>query len=176
MEHDQPPPVKSHSRRTIVLVTITALALIVTVAVLMATGTFNWDHRSTPLRTEGSRPTEGSQPDVVVGGASSGGCVETYDATTIAHRQLALDGEVQRLDGDRITFKVLRWFRGGSGANVSLSGASALGGLTSSGPALDLRSGTRLLVAGDGGFAWSCGFTQPYNDETSDEWAKIFSK
>jgi len=31
-------------------------------------------------------------------------------------------------------------------------------------------TGTRQLVAGDGGFAWGCGFTQPYDADLADQW------
>lgn len=171
-----PTPVKSQPHRTILWVTVSALALALTVVVLFVTGTFNKGGGSSPLPTKDLQPTAGSEPEVVMGGALSGGCVESYDVATLAHRQLAFAGDVKRIAGDIITFKVHRWFRGGSGAIVSLNGASTLGGLVSSGPAVDLRTGTRLLVAGDGGFAWSCGFTQLYSDETSGEWAKIFAK
>lgn len=32
---------------------------------------------------------------------------------------------------------------------------------------MDASSGT---TGGDGGFAWSCGFTQPYDADTADQW------
>jgi hypothetical protein len=31
-----------------------------------------------------------------------------------------------------------------------------------------------LLVAGDDGFAWSCGFTQPYDRVVAACWAAVF--
>ena len=33
-----------------------------------------------------------------------------------------------------------------------------------------LRPGARLLVAGDGGFAWGCGFTQTYSPDVASGW------
>jgi hypothetical protein len=67
------------------------------------------------------------------------------------------------------------WFHGGSDDEVTLAGASALSGLTSAGDAVVLEVGARLLVAGDGGFAWSCGFTQPYDDQVANDWATTFA-
>ncbi|HVT75909.1 MAG TPA: hypothetical protein VHD87_02680 [Acidimicrobiales bacterium] len=108
------------------------------------------------------------------GGASMGSCVETYDLTTLTHRETAFDGTVERVAGDKVTFKVNEWYRGAaSGAEsseVTLSGASTLGGQTSAGGAVSIDPGTRLLVAGDGGFAWSCGFTQPYSPTLARQW------
>lgn len=105
------------------------------------------------------------------GGSSLTSCVELYDLQTLANREVAFDGTVASVDGDDVTFTVNRWYRGGDGAEVTLAGASTLGGVTSAGEPTPLGPGTRLLVAGDGGFAWSCGFTQPYDDAIAAEWA-----
>jgi len=51
-----------------------------------------------------------------------------------------------------------------------------VGGMTSAGPGAALAPGTRLLVAGDGGFAWSCGFTQPYDRDVATAWAAAFAE
>lgn len=108
------------------------------------------------------------------GGLSGASCVEVYDLQTLARRELAFDGTVVSTDGDQVTFTVQRWFRGGDGAEVTLGGAAALGGTTSAGAEVGLAPGTRLLVAGDGGFAWSCGFTQPYDPAVAQQWADAF--
>jgi hypothetical protein len=117
---------------------------------------------------DSARPPAGTTPSL------SGSCVELYSLTTLAHRELALDGTVARVDGDRVTLTVRRWFKGGTGDEVTLTGAAALGGLTSAGAGLSLEPGTRLLVAGDGGFAWACGFTQPYDAAVAEQWADLF--
>jgi hypothetical protein len=41
---------------------------------------------------------------------------------------------------------------------------------------VSLAPGTRLLVSGDGGFAWSCGFTQPYDDATASQWRETLRR
>lgn len=109
---------------------------------------------------------------ITPGGPSVGFCVEIYDLETLANRELAFDGTVASVDGDAVTFTVNRWYRGGGGRDVTVNGASALSGLTPAGANATLDPGTRLLVAGDGGFAWACGFTQPYDPAVAKQWAE----
>ncbi|HET9444585.1 MAG TPA: hypothetical protein VFO65_14765 [Acidimicrobiales bacterium] len=111
------------------------------------------------------------------GGPSTGSCVELYGLDTLPHRELAFEGTVTAVEGDAVTFTVGRWFRGDRTPEVTLQGAEGLSGLTSAGAGagvgVGLRPGTRLLVAGDGGFAWSCGFTQPYDEAVARQWAEV---
>lgn len=108
---------------------------------------------------------------ITPGGPATGSCVELYAQQTLANRETAFDGTVVRVNGDQVTLIVNEWYRGGDEPEVTLAGASVLAGLTSAGDGLSLAPGTRLLVAGDGGFAWSCGFTQPYDPAVAAEWA-----
>lgn len=102
-------------------------------------------------------------------GGSSGSCVETYDLEALANREVAFAGTVTSVGGDQVTFEVERWFRGGDGSETTLT-TSTGGSITpDAGPSFE--PGARLLVAGDGGFAWGCGFSQPYNDAVAAEWA-----
>ena len=110
---------------------------------------------------------------ITPGGAAS--CVEMYDLTTLKNREVAFDGTVKAVEGDDITFTVNESYRGVETNEVTLAGAGTLGGLTSAGEAMTLDPGTRLLVAGDGGFAWSCGFTQPYDPSVAAEWKTALS-
>jgi hypothetical protein len=109
------------------------------------------------------------------GGTSIGSCVETYSLQTLVRRAVAFDGTVSRVQGDEITFRVNEAFHGVDGSQATLKGASTIGGITSAGSAVSLEPGTRLLVAGDGGFAWSCGFTQPYQRSVADQWREAFA-
>lgn len=103
-------------------------------------------------------------------------CVATYDLGTLAERDFAFDGTVERVNGDDVTFTVTEWFRGGADATVTLGGASSFGGLTSVGDAsVPMEPGTRLLVAGDDTFAWSCGFTQLYDADVAASWRSTLS-
>ena len=119
-------------------------------------------------------PDGGAQVPVSPGGPSSASCVEVYDLTTLARRQVAFDGTVAEVEGDNVTFTVGRWYRGGTAPSVTLQGAAVLSGLTSAGSSTGLAPGTRLLVAGDGGFAWACGFTQPFDPAVAAEWERAF--
>ena len=134
---------------------------------------------------DGKAPADGATPSttpedtgapITPGGISTGSCVELYDLQTLANREVAFDGTVQQVQGDQVTFTVNQWYRGDNqSTEVTLAGAEALNGLTSAGPAATLEPGTRLLVAGDGGFAWSCGFTQPYDPDVAAQWAQALA-
>ncbi|HSH77700.1 MAG TPA: hypothetical protein VLA19_04110 [Herpetosiphonaceae bacterium] len=134
------------------------------------------------------------------GSASSGSCVEVYSAETLKNRSFAFDGTITAVEprpdpsmgGDGqgegptmpwATFKVNRWYKGGSGgeAGVWLQGAQTGGAdapVTSAG-SITAEVGTRLLVAGEPigvgdapeqWIAWVCGFTQPYTAEAAAAW------
>ena len=150
--------------RVVMAAALVLLAGIVGAVVLSRTGSDDPDPAG---ETAAGEPEDGP---ITPGGASSASCVEVYDLDTLAHREIAFDGEGQAVDGDRVTLVVNEWYRGGDTPTVTLDGATGLAGLTSAGPATGLEPGTRLLVAGDGGFAWSCGFTQPYDEGVAEEW------
>jgi hypothetical protein len=118
-----------------------------------------------------------AEPPTSPGGpvSSSMSCVEVYSSDTLGRREIAFDGTVQSIDGDEITFRVGHWYRGGSDDTVTLAGAQTLTSQTSAGEPVPLEPGTRMLVAGDGGFAWSCGFTQAYDAGTAASWEAAFS-
>jgi len=98
-------------------------------------------------------------------------CVEIYSAEALTNREVAFDGTVSAVSDDEVTFAVNEWFKGGSGDEITLEGATALGGFSSVGDAaIGVSTGERLLVSGDGGFAWTCGFTKPYSAALAAEW------
>jgi len=120
------------------------------------------------LATRGTdTPAPGPSGPITPGAAS---CVELYSLDTLSNRAVAFDGEVRSVSGDEITFTIGEWFKGGTGEQVTLKGAATLGGITSAGPSVSLEPGSRLLVAGDGGFAWGCGFTQAYAPDVAADW------
>lgn len=120
-------------------------------------------------------PDDVATGSITPGGPASASCVELYDLDTLGNREIAFDGTVTAVDGDTITFTVNRWYRGGDADEVTLAGAAGLSGLTSAGSATSVEPGTRLLVAGDGGFAWACGFTQPYDPAVAEDWNDVFA-
>ena len=124
-------------------------------------------------RQEATATTTVDDPGEAVtpGGTSTGSCVEVYDLEALKRREFAFDGTITTVEGDAVVFTVHEWFRGGSQAEVRMNGAQAMSGLTSAGAGVGFDPGTRLLVAGDGGFVWSCGFTQPFDAEIAEAWA-----
>ncbi len=106
-------------------------------------------------------------------GGSSASCVETYDLQTLANRETAFAGTVTSVTGDQVTFEVEEWFRGGEGGEVTLTSSTGGAITPDGGPALE--PGAHLLVAGDGGFAWGCGFSQPYDEAVAAAWADALS-
>ena len=126
--------------------------------------------------TPGTNTEDVASGAISPGGAKIGSCVEVYDSTTLAKRQVAFDGTVTSVAGDSATFDVNTAYKGVTGSAITLNGASGLSGLTSAGSGTTLEPGTRLLVAGDGGFAWSCGFTQPYDPAVAREWDNVFGR
>jgi hypothetical protein len=104
-----------------------------------------------------------------------GSCVESYSLSTLSHRELVFDGTVSAIDGNQVTFTVNNWYKGGAESAVSLDGNGMVGGAITSSGGPTLTVGERYLVAGDGGFVWSCGFTQPYESGTAQQWRDALS-
>lgn len=114
-------------------------------------------------------------PERDQGNVSVGSCVEAYGLDALAKRSLAFDGTITAIqnasdpvDPDRVTFRVNTWFKGGSEPEITLK-AVGFGSVTSAGT-LSGGVGDRMLVAGDDGWMWSCGFSQPYNDRVAADW------
>ncbi len=122
----------------------------------------------TSVSVRPSTPPSGTETSTVAIGLGS--CVEFYDLTTLTHREMAFDGTVQAVDGNQVTFDVGEWFKGGSGATVTLDGNGLTGGAITSAGGPTLGVGQRFLVAGDGGFVWSCGYTQAYSADLATAW------
>ncbi len=120
-------------------------------------------------------------------------CVEGYSLETLPHRAFAFDGTVTSTGPARTnrpgaelplvaaTFQVHQWFRGGSGASVTVDINRPLPASSSSTDESppSYRIGTRLLVSGeprwggaplDAPIAWGCGFTRYYDEQTATEW------
>lgn len=147
-------PVSHRSSRRSVGVALASLAAAVVLAVglLQAGGA-------------GTFPTPTAGPQI-------GLCVEAYSLDALRNRTLAFDGTVLALDGDTATFEVGEAFKGVAVAEVALTATGMTGGAISPGGAISLVPGARYLVAGDGSFAWGCGFTQPYDPSIAAQWAE----
>ena len=117
--------------------------------------------------------TPGTSAPVLSPGLGLGSCIESYDLTTLTHREAVFDGTVKSIDGSAVTFDVNQWFKGGSGTTTTLDGNGMAGGAITSAGGPTLTVGNRYLVAGDGGFAWACGFTQPYDATLATSWGGV---
>lgn len=162
--------VQQRQRRPLVLAVVAVSLMFVTGVVVAVARSSDSSNREGEVAGRIDVPTPEGGGAITPGGSTSGSCVELYDLTTLDARETAFDGTVVAVDGDRATFTVNQWFRGGDGASVTLAGASGLQGINSAQPGAALAPGARLLVAGDGGFAWSCGFTQPYDASVAQQW------
>lgn len=131
----------------------------------------------------------GAEP---VGDAAS--CVEVYEPNTFANRSFAFDGTISSIEvrtdpqlpaGEQeipwVMFDVHQWFLGGETKTIGVW-VENLHMETSSGT-IEVEPGTRLLVSGeprwggaplDDAIAWPCGFTRPWSEELSSEWATAF--
>lgn len=119
------------------------------------------------------------------GGTSAGSCVEKYSPETLRNREVALDGVITRVasetapaqsekeiltDNSAVTFRVNKWFKGGSGGEVTLKSSIPLSPVISSAQAPSIEVGKRYLVSGDGGFMWSCGFSTDFSEAAEMQW------
>lgn len=137
----------------------------------------------TPAKHPGPLPVKGGSSDITVAGS----CVETYSPDTLKNREVAFDGVVAGVvesqspssvesEGPEtsyeVHFTVNRWFKGGSGESATLRSSVPIGdGAVTSADGPSIEKGSRYLVAGDGGFMWTCGFTQVYSDEAATTWS-----
>ena len=122
------------------------------------------------------RPAASNGPSVALGDAAAM-CIEVYTPENLLHRQVAFDGTVTAITdaenvdfGSAVTFDVNRAYIGDLGETVTLttSGMGTEGGDSEGGPPINV--GDRLLISGDDGFAWTCGFSRTYSDEMAAEW------
>lgn len=121
-----------------------------------------------------------------ISGGLAAQCVERYSLEALRGREVAFDGTVEAVtpafgenghgsDPGEVRFRVHERFAGGSGGQVTLKHYSPGEGAVTSAGGPPLTTGARLLVAGDGGFVWECGFTQAYSAETAAEWRAALS-
>lgn len=112
--------------------------------------------------------------DPIMPGGGMALCVATYTPETLVEREVAFLGTVTAIEGDEVTFEVEEAFRGTAEGPLTLGGAEFL-----STPNPDnvnpIAVGERYLVAGDGGFAWGCGFTHLHSEELAEEWRAAFT-
>ena len=154
------------------------VAALLAMAALAACGS----NERAPKGTNGQAPKGAEEAGgTVPGGAvTSGSCVERYSPENLAKRGFAFDGTLERVTArgseqdevQLVTFKVNRWYRGGTDAEVTLEGYG-FGEPTSAG-SVSSEPGTRMLVTGDGRSVWMCGFTQAWSASEAARWQSAF--
>lgn len=134
----------------------------------------------------------GSQaPAATTAPAASESCIVGYSPAEVAKLQFSFDGTVVAIvaakSGDKVTFQVHHWFRGGSGDRVviTMPGPERAGISEDAwGSPATYSVGTRLLVSGsplrghkarspleDPVAWWGCGgFTRLYNPQDAATW------
>lgn len=106
-------------------------------------------------------------------GLGVGFCVEQYSPETLERRSVAFDGSVTAIGGDSVTFAINRSYRGTQGSTITLAAPGMTGESVTSAGGPRFEVGQRYLVAGEDGFAWACGFSQPYEPDTAAEWEQV---
>lgn len=157
----------SRRRRVAGAGAIVSILAVLAIGVVVVAGGPDETGDPAPLASGDSTPSTepGSPPGMAT-------CVETYSLETLANREVAFDGTLTAIQGDQVTFEVNEVFAGDLGDTVVLGGAGIVtaGSTASSVEGPTLAVGDRALVAGDGGFAWGCGFTQPHDPDVAEQW------
>jgi len=108
-----------------------------------------------------------------VGGGGMAMCIQ-YDDGILAEQDTAFDGTLTAIDGDRVTFEVNHWFRGGDAAEISYDAEGLVGGVTVAMDGIPFEVGERYLVSANDGYLWSCGYTVTFDSDLADHWAELF--
>ena len=143
-----------------------------------------------PWATQTQMPAHVATGDGQLPGAATASCAQEYSLDELGQRSFGFDGTVSKIHTwgkTRVTFRVNQWYRGGSGAEVTVTLPApidtALGQRASSDEQLTSPSytvGTRLLVSGsfaDGtrdvsdAYVFGCGFTRYFDETTARQWA-----
>lgn len=158
------------------------------------------DSDPTPVRGSDASgmadPTDDRAGPLPDGGGVS--CVDSYSTATLADRGFAFDGVVlatgssvsdrggeSDLDLSSATFKVRKWYVGGSDGQVTVDVQTVM-------PSPEMSEavagegygiGSRLLISGelrwggsplDAPIAWGCGFSRYYDEEAAAMWRQTF--
>ena len=118
--------------------------------------------------------------ETVVGGEAIGGdpmamCLQ-YTDETLAGLGMAFDGTLLSAteNGTEVVFEVHRWFKGGEGAQVTLSAEGLINSDSIALVGAHLEVGRRYLVSADEGYVWACGYTATYDTALAEHWADLF--
>jgi hypothetical protein len=118
----------------------------------------------------GPSPSDGG---IAGGGGGTAMCIR-FDLELLAQQEFAFDGTVTAIDGESVTFKVGKWYRGPDGASVTLTQVGQGGGAVMEGILVDFQVGSRYLVSGAGNVITGCGYSQAWDASAAADWASAF--
>lgn len=110
-------------------------------------------------------------------------CVQQFSLQSLRERDFAFDGVIEEVvvhdDSEdnsftEVTFRIIHWYKGGSGEKATRR-TSAPPGVETSAGSVPLTIGSRILAAGDDQNLWACGFSMPYSDENAELYAEAFA-
>ena len=114
-------------------------------------------------------------------------CVEEFTVENLAGRSWAFDGTITEVVPPRdpegakpadivthVTFEVNRWYKGGSGASVTVLTYASPGSVTSADD-VDPSLGARILASGEDRYLWGCGFSMLYTKESARLFEEAFA-
>ena len=124
------------------------------------------------FRDKAEENIAGGEP---IGSSPMAMCIQ-YTDEMLAGQEVAFDGTLVSAteNGAEVVFDVHRWFKGGEGAQVTLSAEGLIGGDSLALVGAELEVGQRYLVSGTDGYVWACGFTLTYDTALADHWADLF--
>lgn len=111
-------------------------------------------------------------------GSAMASCIQ-FSLDILGKSPIAFDGTVTAIDGNRVTFDVERWYRGGDGDTVTTLASGLVEGDVALEGGVGFVEGGRYLVSGDdltGDIVPAiCGFTMEYTPALADDWARAFA-
>jgi len=121
----------------------------------------------------------GGAEQAIVGGqpidSGAAMCIQ-YTEEMLADQEMAFDGTLvsANADGSEVVFEVHRWFKGGEGAQVTLSAQGLIGEQSLALVGARLEVGQRYLISATDGYVWACGFSLTYDTALAEHWAELF--
>ena len=124
--------------------------------------------------TRGDDGTPGAATlELSVPSAAAGKCA-VPSAEFLRESEVAFDGNVSSIEGERVTLAVKRWYRGGKSAKVRVTGPSEQLRQVLSG--VDFEVGQRYLVTAVDGQVTMCGLSAPWSTEMEALYQEAFAE
>lgn len=98
-------------------------------------------------------------------------CLE-FNTATLAEMPVALLGTVDAVDGEQVTLRVNRWYRGGDADVVNLVGEHTSTALIAG---FEFEPGDEYYISATDGSVNYCGYSGPANNELATAYAAAFA-